>query len=342
MEFVGTGERLTEADYLAGAARLSCPVSRIHALVEVETNGRGFDSRRRPRILFERHKFYRNVPASKRQAAINAGLAASTWGGYGKESEQYPKLERAIAIDEDAGLKSCSWGLGQVLGENYSMIGRPSVQAMVEEAKLGEGEQLLHMLDFIEAAGLSDELRAGNWRGVARGYNGAAYAKHNYHGRLATADAKHAWRNDMTPAPASPDVVSDDPARPVLRLGADGLAVSNLQRILVGIGFVIDVDSDFGPQTRKAVRIFQGQRGMKVDGIVGPITWAQLDKALAEAARTGEPKPREVVEGVDYPAEIDHGPEHSEGLPNGSVPRLVWWLAGLIVIGIAAALILGR
>ena len=68
--------------------------------------------------------------------------------------------------------------------------------------------------------------------------------------------------------------MSDDP---VLRLHDKGVAVERLQGLLVGA--TVDpgpVDGDFGMQTDTAVRTCQGDRGLDVDGVVGPLTWAAL------------------------------------------------------------------
>lgn len=65
--------------------------------------------------------------------------------------------------------------------------------------------------------------------------------------------------------------------RPTLRRGSTGDAVRRLQTALTAAGFDPGpVDGIFGSRTDGAVRAFQGARGLAVDGIVGPLTWAAL------------------------------------------------------------------
>jgi peptidoglycan hydrolase-like protein with peptidoglycan-binding domain len=54
-------------------------------------------------------------------------------------------------------------------------------------------------------------------------------------------------------------------------------AVKKLQVILREEGFLIkDTDGCFGKDTEKAVKIFQSRYGLRIDGIVGAISWAVL------------------------------------------------------------------
>lgn len=62
----------------------------------------------------------------------------------------------------------------------------------------------------------------------------------------------------------------------VLRRGAFGDAVGDLQRLLVRKGYRITIDNDFGPATELAVMLFQRDRGLAEDGIVGQKTWSAL------------------------------------------------------------------
>jgi peptidoglycan hydrolase-like protein with peptidoglycan-binding domain len=64
---------------------------------------------------------------------------------------------------------------------------------------------------------------------------------------------------------------------PTIQRGAKGDAVGLLQHLLAD--YLYDpgpIDSDFGPKTEHAVREFQTDFGLAVDGIVGPKTWAML------------------------------------------------------------------
>ncbi len=224
LTFTGRAQKLVDTDLPRIGAKIGVGEDELHAFLEVETIGGGFDGHGRPKMLFEPHIFYRHLSGAKLDRAIAASLAYPNWkpGNYPKDS--YPRLQAAIAIDEAAALKSASWGIGQVLGENHVAAGYNVVQAMVAGfVELGEAEQLEAAVRFISYNHLDDELRSHNWAGFARGYNGAQYAKHGYHLKLAAAFAK--WRrirDTPWPGPAlattlgealrSPGVTPDQPA----------------------------------------------------------------------------------------------------------------------------------
>jgi N-acetylmuramoyl-L-alanine amidase len=63
---------------------------------------------------------------------------------------------------------------------------------------------------------------------------------------------------------------------PLLRAGDRGDAVRDLQQRLVAVGARIVMHGRFDPGTERAVRAFQEQRGLRVDGICGPETWGAL------------------------------------------------------------------
>lgn len=65
---------------------------------------------------------------------------------------------------------------------------------------------------------------------------------------------------------------------PLLREGANGPNVKIVQQDLKNRGWAIVVDGDFGPITFADVKQFQRKHGLAPDGVVGPLTWAALDK----------------------------------------------------------------
>jgi peptidoglycan hydrolase-like protein with peptidoglycan-binding domain len=72
----------------------------------------------------------------------------------------------------------------------------------------------------------------------------------------------------------SPPVVPPFPG--TVRRGSTGAAVSTVQARLRDRGWSITVDGVFGPRTEEVVRAFQREKGLAVDGIVGPATWNAL------------------------------------------------------------------
>jgi peptidoglycan hydrolase-like protein with peptidoglycan-binding domain len=84
-------------------------------------------------------------------------------------------------------------------------------------------------------------------------------------------------------------------AEPILRNGSRGEAVRQLQVALQETGHNPGaIDGVFGAQTEAAVKAFQRDRGISADGVVGPITWRNID----EFAEFDEPVLREGSTGL--------------------------------------------
>ena len=59
--------------------------------------------------------------------------------------------------------------------------------------------------------------------------------------------------------------------------GDDGQEVMAIQKRLVELSYTItNIDGDFGPETENAVKKFQADRGLEVDGVIGPDTYRAL------------------------------------------------------------------
>ncbi len=76
---------------------------------------------------------------------------------------------------------------------------------------------------------------------------------------------------------AQPDI-KDTIIRRTLRKGMKGTDVQQLQKKLLGLGYILIADGNFGTLTRLEVKKFQKRKGLTADGIVGPKTWEVLDR----------------------------------------------------------------
>lgn len=212
MNFKGRAKRLDDIDLPLIGREIGVGEDEIHAVLDAETAGAGFDRQGRPKMLFEPHVFWRELgPGPKRDRAVKEGLAYPRWkpGAYPKDS--YPRLLKAMAIDEEAALRSASWGLGQIMGFNAQSAGYPFAKAMVVDFLDDEDRHLTAMVRFIKARGLDDELRRHDWKGFAAGYNGPGFAKNGYDRKLAQAFARWQGIKD-TPVPdTAPHVI--EPAK---------------------------------------------------------------------------------------------------------------------------------
>lgn len=208
-------KKLTDYDIPRIGAEIGIDEDRVHAVLEVESRGTGFDDQGRVIMLFEPHIFYRYLTPEKRKEAIKQGLARPKWKrDYPKDS--YPRLLAASEIDKKAAFYACSWGLGQIMGFNHFLAGYNNVFEMVKAFSKSEANQLAAMINFIETAGLDDELRNLDWRGFARGYNGSGYAVHGYHTRLEKAYKKWTKIKDTswTPEIAKQETIIAENTKP--------------------------------------------------------------------------------------------------------------------------------
>lgn len=83
-----------------------------------------------------------------------------------------------------------------------------------------------------------------------------------------------------TPTPTPAPEPSPTPGKPTLRKGSSGEYVTLLQTKLINLGYDLGyykADGKFGSKTEEAVKMFQFNNNLKVDGIVGHDTWGALD-----------------------------------------------------------------
>ena len=185
---------LTEQDYERAAERLRCDVAAVKAVAEVESSGAGFLADGRPKILFERHVFRRQLldrgHDTRADEREHPDIVNAKPGGYVGGAGEWRRLDDAAQINREAALASASWGKFQIMGSNWRAAGADTLQDFVNRMYRSEGAQLDAFVEFVIASGLDDALRAHDWPRFARGYNGPAYEKNKYDTKLASAYAK--------------------------------------------------------------------------------------------------------------------------------------------------------
>lgn len=88
---------------------------------------------------------------------------------------------------------------------------------------------------------------------------------------------------------AKPDPVPAESGIPTLKKGSKGEYVQLLQTKLIMLGYDLGsygADGDFGSKTMAAVKAFQKDSGLTVDGVVGEKTWEALEKPMKAATYT--------------------------------------------------------
>ena len=190
-----TNKSLTDADITAAALDLGVEEAVIKAVIEVEAGKSGFIDDK-PKILFERHIFWRRLKAHgfdpTQYMEENIDILGPDWDRqyYKGGLAEYERLERASKIHLVSALESASWGLFQIMGFHWKSLGYESAQQFVKKMEENERNHLFAFLKFVKVNGLMNSLRNHDWEEFSRGYNGPGYAQNKYHTKLAKAYEK--------------------------------------------------------------------------------------------------------------------------------------------------------
>jgi hypothetical protein len=132
------------------------------------------------------------------------------------------------------------------------------------------------MVRELKRSHLVEPMNCGDWRHVARLYNGPGYEANNYHNRLA--DACRRWTRRLeTLAPGG--VARETPGEQSL----SSAEVRDVQRRLRDLGYaeVGAPDGRWGSRTTGALSAFQAHEGLPVSGHYDQATRDALDSAEA-------------------------------------------------------------
>jgi len=266
MRFAGIGQPLTETGMKDALAIMGmdpkADMAVLWSVLTVESRGFGFLADRRPKMLFERHIFYRETDGLFASEATD--ICSKSGGGYSGGAAEYDRLDRALALcrnkklgDEPA-LRSASWGLGQVMGFNAVSAGFKSPADMVRRMCAAEDAQLAGLAGFIAQENLDASLRNRDWARFARRYNGPGFWKNQYDLKLKAAFEKFS------------SGISRD------------LRARSAQGALLYLGFAPgDPDGVVGQNTRAAIKAFRSANGLGARGELTDKAYAAIMKQAA-------------------------------------------------------------
>lgn len=161
----------------------------LFAIRSVEGKGAGFLPDGRPLILFERHIFYREyakkfgrAKAKELQQSV-PNICHPVWDktaykGYGRE---YDRLELAATYDKECAHRAASWGMFQILGQNYEVCGFSSAVEFSAKMRESEDFHLAAVIKFIKGnPKLYAAVKIKDFVAIATIYNGPAQAQNGY------------------------------------------------------------------------------------------------------------------------------------------------------------------
>lgn len=188
---------ITDADFIKAAIELNVELSVIKAIKEVESSGVAIQNGI-PTMLFEGHIFWqqlklRGINPSK-YVKGNEDILYQKWTKKyytGKNSGEYNRLKKAIQINEAAAYESASYGMFQIMGNNYRVCGYSSAKEMFLSMCQNTDNHLQAFIKFITSKNIIPYLKTKNWRKIAYLYNGSGYAQNNYHIKLEKAYNKY-------------------------------------------------------------------------------------------------------------------------------------------------------
>lgn len=299
-----------DSDVLAGvrveAKRMGIETAALLAVVQVESGGRSLMEGLCP-MRIEGHYFYKRLGGAKLGIATSQRLASKSAGVVKNPRSmkaRYVKLERMIAIDRQAALESCSWGVGQVMGSHWKKLGYRSAYEMVELCKSGVLGQIQVMVRYIEKFNLVEHLKNRKWAKFAYAYNGPNYKEYKYQTKLANAYRNFSGARKKKVAPKPSEYVRD------------------LQTMLCKAGYQTAIDGLSGSHTDVMIRKFQSDHGLNADGICG-------DKTMAALKKTAQPdnKPEALSEPTVKPSKQ---PVEKQSSKTGIIAALLAFLVPMV------------
>lgn len=176
----------------AVANRLGASRKQVQAVAKVESNGGGWNDQGQPKALYERHYAWRRLRIKI------PFLSDPAPGGYTLDADRdgindsWEKLADMAMRDPVVAFESASFGKFQIMGAHWKALNYTGPVEMAWSLRDSEANHYDMLSRFIVANNMLADLRRlstnpADCVGFARKYNGPAFAKNQYHHKLAAA-----------------------------------------------------------------------------------------------------------------------------------------------------------
>jgi hypothetical protein len=143
----------------------------------LESNGNGYLGNGFPIIRFEKHVFKRHL--NKTKATPHALRKAECLIGTGWNTYQ-----DALKIEERCAKLATSFGMFQIMGFNFSLVGYDSVESFVDAVEASVENQIEAFCKYVISTGCMTAIRNKDFAKFAYKYNGPNYQMNKYDEKL--------------------------------------------------------------------------------------------------------------------------------------------------------------
>jgi hypothetical protein len=183
---------ITNAEIEGIACALGVTGKQLRAVAKVESGGGGWNDQGQPKILWERHYFFKRILIAIPWISNPKGGDYTLDANRNGVNDSWEKLCLAACRKPIAAFESASWGKFQIMGAHAVSLGYSNALEFAYGMVSSERAHYQALAAFVRHNGLIPAMKAlssnpGSCRAFARGYNGSGYERFSYHVKLARA-----------------------------------------------------------------------------------------------------------------------------------------------------------
>ncbi len=174
------------------ALALGVTGKQLRAVAKVESGGGGWNDQGQPKILWERHYFFKRILIAIPWISNPKGGDYTLDANRNGVNDSWEKLCLAACRKPVGAFESASWGKFQIMGAHAVSLGYANALEFAYSMVSNERAHYLALAAFVRVNGLIPAMRAlstnpETCRAFASRYNGSGYRQNAYHDKLAAA-----------------------------------------------------------------------------------------------------------------------------------------------------------